>query len=312
MICQAFADCGYVCRCRLLCIFMPALDRSLSDCRYDTSWRVINARGWVPQSRERVYIVGFRSDLAVPPMDWAALDLVADPTAKQREQPAAGSESETETSRTSSRTSESASRTSESPAGGAEPAVAAAAPVQPLGEPAEVADAQVSFRMKTPETKPGWAGWKDTAEVSAEDRRAARMAVLTGMCGSDADTDPQEPAPEPEPAAATACVADVLEAPDSPGVAAAALKPAQWEVVQQACTSYSRWGGKPCEISERTVSLSGISTTLTSSYHNVSNMSTKFIFSERDGSARDIPRCDFVTLKPNLAPLAPFNLSLLL
>ena len=34
---------------------------------------MLNARGWVPQSRERVYIVGFRRNLHVPPMDWTLL-----------------------------------------------------------------------------------------------------------------------------------------------------------------------------------------------------------------------------------------------
>jgi hypothetical protein len=44
-----------------------------AECGYDVSWQVLNARGWVPQSRERVYIVGFRRDLHIPPMDWALL-----------------------------------------------------------------------------------------------------------------------------------------------------------------------------------------------------------------------------------------------
>lgn len=44
-----------------------------AECGYDVSWQVLNARGWVSQSRERVYIVGFRADLQVPPMDWAVL-----------------------------------------------------------------------------------------------------------------------------------------------------------------------------------------------------------------------------------------------
>lgn len=44
-----------------------------ADCGYDVSWEVLNARGWVAQSRERVYIVGFRRDLHIPPMDWARL-----------------------------------------------------------------------------------------------------------------------------------------------------------------------------------------------------------------------------------------------
>lgn len=41
---------------------------------YDVSWHLVNARGWVPQSRRRVYFVGFRRDLNVrafaPPAAW--------------------------------------------------------------------------------------------------------------------------------------------------------------------------------------------------------------------------------------------------
>ena len=34
---------------------------------YDVTWHLVNVRGWVPQSRKRLYFVGFRSDLHVPP-----------------------------------------------------------------------------------------------------------------------------------------------------------------------------------------------------------------------------------------------------
>ena len=34
---------------------------------YDVTWHLVNARGWVPQSRKRLYFVGFRRDLKVPP-----------------------------------------------------------------------------------------------------------------------------------------------------------------------------------------------------------------------------------------------------
>ena len=40
---------------------------------YAVSWRVVNARHWVPQNRERVYIVGTRADLGAAPMDWDAV-----------------------------------------------------------------------------------------------------------------------------------------------------------------------------------------------------------------------------------------------
>lgn len=43
--------------------------KAFSDCGYDVSWRVANSRHWLPQFRERVYIVGFRRDLCLE-MDW--------------------------------------------------------------------------------------------------------------------------------------------------------------------------------------------------------------------------------------------------
>ena len=42
-------------------------------CGYDVSWRVVNARRWLPQYRERVYLVGLRSDLGCAPLDWRGL-----------------------------------------------------------------------------------------------------------------------------------------------------------------------------------------------------------------------------------------------
>lgn len=40
---------------------------------YNISWKIVNSRHWLPQNRERVYIVGFRSDLNINPsvsFDW--------------------------------------------------------------------------------------------------------------------------------------------------------------------------------------------------------------------------------------------------
>jgi len=39
--------------------------RTLDELDYDVSYRVINAKGWVPQHRQRIFIVGFRRDLGV-------------------------------------------------------------------------------------------------------------------------------------------------------------------------------------------------------------------------------------------------------
>ena len=46
-----------------------AILKAFEGCGYDVSWRVVNARHWLPQFRERVYIVGLRRDLGVE-MDW--------------------------------------------------------------------------------------------------------------------------------------------------------------------------------------------------------------------------------------------------
>lgn len=50
--------------------------RTLRNLGYTIDWRVIDAKGWVPQHRERIFIVGFREDtgfsfenMAVPPAD---------------------------------------------------------------------------------------------------------------------------------------------------------------------------------------------------------------------------------------------------
>ncbi|HEY8949456.1 MAG TPA: DNA (cytosine-5-)-methyltransferase [Rhizomicrobium sp.] len=40
-------------------VIMDVLERKL---KYQVSWRVIDAKGWVPQHRERTFIVGFRED----------------------------------------------------------------------------------------------------------------------------------------------------------------------------------------------------------------------------------------------------------
>ena len=44
-----------------------------AECGYQVSWNVLNTRKWLPQMRERVYIVGTRKDLQCPPFDWNAL-----------------------------------------------------------------------------------------------------------------------------------------------------------------------------------------------------------------------------------------------
>ena len=46
---------------------MQLMLRAFASAGYDVTWHLLNARGWVPQSRKRLYFVGFRRDLRVPP-----------------------------------------------------------------------------------------------------------------------------------------------------------------------------------------------------------------------------------------------------
>lgn len=43
--------------------------QTLEELDYDVSYRVINAKGWVPQHRQRIFIIGFRRDLAMTDFD---------------------------------------------------------------------------------------------------------------------------------------------------------------------------------------------------------------------------------------------------
>jgi DNA (cytosine-5)-methyltransferase 1 len=57
---------------------------AFAECGYATTWRVLNSGHWLPQWRERVYLVGVRSDLPGA-MDWAAvLPPVGDPRRSAR------------------------------------------------------------------------------------------------------------------------------------------------------------------------------------------------------------------------------------
>ncbi|TYO91466.1 DNA (cytosine-5-)-methyltransferase [Oceanicella actignis] len=62
-------------RGRTFSVIMRTLERELG---YDVSWRVLDAKGFVPQHRERIFIAGVRRDLGRP-VDLAALE-VPDPS----------------------------------------------------------------------------------------------------------------------------------------------------------------------------------------------------------------------------------------
>ena len=47
--------------------------QAFGACGYDVSWRVLNARHWLPQQRERLFIAGLRTELRAPPVDWEGL-----------------------------------------------------------------------------------------------------------------------------------------------------------------------------------------------------------------------------------------------
>jgi len=46
------------------------ISETLSKLNYNWSYRVIDAKGWVPQHRERTYIVGFRKSSSHPEQNW--------------------------------------------------------------------------------------------------------------------------------------------------------------------------------------------------------------------------------------------------
>lgn len=62
------------------------------DLGYHLHWRVINARGWVPQNRERIYLVGFREPNAFDWNDVDLLDPASGPTLRDILHPEDGSE----------------------------------------------------------------------------------------------------------------------------------------------------------------------------------------------------------------------------
>lgn len=45
--------------------------QAFADYGYQVDWKVVNSRHFLPQNRERVYIVGTREDLQCPPLDWS-------------------------------------------------------------------------------------------------------------------------------------------------------------------------------------------------------------------------------------------------
>ena len=135
--------------------------KEFEECGYAVSWKVINARQWLPQCRERVYIVGFRNDLNIT-MSWDAI------------------------------------------------------------------------------------------------------------CGS----------------AENSSVRDILLTSDSLELQNSELTTLQWQKLQAQNDAFPRWGGKPCPMTERAVQIDGKAPTLSSSYHNVSSFSTKYVFEEADGTLR--------------------------
>jgi DNA (cytosine-5)-methyltransferase 1 len=157
---------------------------SFEETGYHVTWNIINSRHWLPQQRERVYIVGFRKDLGITEIDWK------------------------------------------------------------LG-------------------RPYWSG---------SHGRIINDQTTPGLLS---------------------CVRDILEDPSSPAIQQASLTLTQWERMNKPenLEKANKWqnasvrGGR-----NRTIPLDGKSPTITSGYRNVSSFSTRFIFEEKDGQIREIPR----------------------
>jgi DNA (cytosine-5)-methyltransferase 1 len=169
--------------------FQMMLD-TFTSTGYDITWNIINSRHWLPQQRERVYLVGFRRDLGIT-------------------------------------------------------------------SPEEVFDWRLG--------RPYWSG-------------------SHGKIIDDTLTTP----------GLLSCVRDILEEdPTAPSVQGAALTEIQWERLNKPenVEKANKWqnaserGGR-----NRSIPLDGKSPTVTSSYRNVSSFSTRFVFEEKDGQKRPIPR----------------------
>jgi DNA (cytosine-5)-methyltransferase 1 len=161
---------------------------------YAVTWRIVNSRHWLPQMRERVYIVGFRNDLKINSIETHLWDLL----------PA------------SSRT-----------------------------------------------------GNSDSGAIWGPGSRRGVESV----------------------------VRDILEDPVSISIKSCSLTKDQWNRIES--PDFIRKANRRPTISAldrsvqlhpRCIDLDGKAPTLTSNYRNVSSFSSKFIFHERDGMQRDIPR----------------------
>jgi DNA (cytosine-5)-methyltransferase 1 len=156
---------------------------------YAVTWNIINSRHWLPQQRERVYLIGFRNDLGI-------------------------------------------------------------------NSPETVFDWRLG--------RPYWSG---------SHGKIINDQTTPGLLS---------------------CVRDILEDdPTAPSVQGAALSEVQWERLNRPenVEKANKWqnaserGGR-----SRSIPLDGKSPTITSSYRNVSSFSTRFIFEEKDGQVRPIPR----------------------
>lgn len=81
----------------------------------------------------------------------------------------------------------------------------------------------------------------------------------------------------------TVVVRDIMEHPDSPAVHESVLKEKQWAKVQEV---HSKWNG----IEYARMDLDAKAPTLISSYRRSGNHTSKYIFQERDGTEREVPR----------------------
>jgi site-specific DNA-cytosine methylase len=87
--------------------------------------------------------------------------------------------------------------------------------------------------------------------------------------------------------AAALVVRSIMEPPDSSAVVENAITPSQWAKLQE--MHLNREGG----IQHARLDIDAKAPTLIASYRSVNNHTSKFIFNERDGTRREIPR--FVT-----------------
>lgn len=192
--------------------------KAFEDTGYNVSYDIINSKYWVPQMRERVYIIGFRKDLNIHTIDWS-LDLKRD-------------------------------------------------------------------WYEDINCNPTSLSTKDYNSSLDNDLTANDIINDEDIIYDNENDTSIEYSKYESPNYCPLQVRDILEDPNSEAIADCVLTTQQWNKLQseEFKTKSSAWQASIEMFINRKAP------TLTSGYHNVGNFTTRYIFEEKDGTIRDIPR----------------------